>query len=443
VKTLSKLVAQLIQRFIGKEAAQPLAGFIVDRGLGLMGLEINEEARNLAPGYALAQVTEDTVHRLAEMVEEQGLTESELEDPNLLEFFAMEAFEQAAAANLPAQYLRPEARETSAAGGTWVLLPAGGTPYYKKYTEIREITIDPVTAQSINSFGGETLGQFLASRKGATPGQAVKARIHIYQAIRDTWLSRITLYEKNVPGLGTALEHAWSQVHPLTTHAAGVLLGSAGLGKDVDSKYMQSRHVITPLQRFYYLEVIGSSPVPQPPPSRPSQFNLVLDGNKGTITLHLYLSEDDAQQMAKRFRGNQSRRIIIAALLRIATAVENTLADGLESHLIVIRKTEQFLPAIGRAVLELLKRWLKKKLKRWILKTLIKKVLGPAWDEFRAAFIAAADSSEAGLTMSLRGESPEMVNMLIDLIDGQRPDLDEGISDPSFSALLRPGFHRD
>ncbi|MBM3784646.1 MAG: hypothetical protein FJW30_09825 [Acidobacteria bacterium] len=441
VKFLAGLVAKLIQRFIGPDAAQPLSNFIVDRGLGLLGLEVTEEHRAMAPGYALAQVAEDTVRNLAEMVERNGLTESELEDQNLLEFFALEAFEQAAAANLPSQYLRPELRETSASSGTWIQLPAAGTAYYKKYSEVREISIDPATANSISSFGGETLGQFLATRKGAVPGKPLKARIHLYEAIPGTWLSRISLYETGVPGLNSALEAAWSQIHPLTTTAAGILLGSSGLGKDVDGKYTQSRHVITPSQRFYYLEIAG---VADAPVERQSQFNLVLNEVTESFALHLYLSETDAQTLAARMRTGGVMKILLPAFLRIVGAAENTLADGLASHIVLIRKNENFVPPVWLTplVMAVLRRYLKRVIRKWIIKALLR-LVGAAYDQFRQAFIAAADSGESGVTVTFRATVPNIISPIIDLIEGKRKDLDDLKEDPILAITVRPGFHRD
>ena len=116
--------------------------------------------------------------------------------------WCLEAFEQAAAANLPpvlpekVYEKRPDLRETTGLKGTWVYWPRplrNGTRGYcgKKYTRVPEVLLTPHVAQVVTTFGGVPLAIFLRDRLGIW-GRPVKARVHLYEAIPGTWLSRMS-----------------------------------------------------------------------------------------------------------------------------------------------------------------------------------------------------------------------------------------------------------
>ena len=93
VNFLAKLVSKLIVKFVGPQYAAALSQAMVDAGLRLIHLETTPQDETQAAGSAVAGTVEDTVRRVA------ALPEYILDNQELLEAFALEAFEQAAAAN--------------------------------------------------------------------------------------------------------------------------------------------------------------------------------------------------------------------------------------------------------------------------------------------------------------------------------------------------------
>jgi hypothetical protein len=123
VDFLANFLAKLIRKFVGPQYAPPLSKAIVDAGLRLLQLETTPESESRAAGTAVASTVEETVRRVA------SLPEYVLDNQELLEGATLEAFEQAAAANLPPVlstdiYLRrPDLREHR--GGSGIIATAG------------------------------------------------------------------------------------------------------------------------------------------------------------------------------------------------------------------------------------------------------------------------------------------------------------------------------
>ncbi len=163
----------------------------------------------------MTSTVEETVGRVAMLPEEV------LSNQELLEGAALEAFEQAAAANFPPvlgqeTYLaRPDLRESSHARGTWVALPLHRHRRYKKYSRVLRVRITPEKARVIETFGGSTLGQFLEEQLGQAPGAELEADVHLYEAMPGTLLPELARMEESTPGLGSSDEVAWGRLHPL------------------------------------------------------------------------------------------------------------------------------------------------------------------------------------------------------------------------------------
>ena len=144
----------------------------------MLNLETTPEAEAEAAQAAIMATVEDTMRQVA------ALPEYILDNQELLEGYALEAFENAAAANLPpvlseeVYRQRPELRETTGIKGTWVLQPlgSGGHYKYKKYTRIFDIKISPHTARVVKICCGTPLMVFLRDRLGLSPGKTIKAR---------------------------------------------------------------------------------------------------------------------------------------------------------------------------------------------------------------------------------------------------------------------------
>ena len=170
VNFLAPLLAKLISKLVGPEQAPALSRAIVGAGLSLLGLEMSEQERSGLAASAVAATVEQTVNRVA------SLPDHILDNQELLEGFALEAFEEAAAANLPevlseATYRqRPELLEAGV-NAAWILMPLRGRKRYKRCTRAFKVSITPHMAQEVESFDGVPLSDYLQDQLGTTGGR--------------------------------------------------------------------------------------------------------------------------------------------------------------------------------------------------------------------------------------------------------------------------------
>ncbi len=130
VNFLAGLLGKLIGKLVGPQNAPALSRAMVDAGLKLINLEVaDQESPRLATSAVTATI-EETLTRVA------SLPDQILDNQELLEGFALDAFEQAAAANLPALFStatyrkRPELIE-GGVNAAWMMLPLR-RPRYKR-----------------------------------------------------------------------------------------------------------------------------------------------------------------------------------------------------------------------------------------------------------------------------------------------------------------------
>jgi len=199
------------------------------------------------------------------------------------------------------------------------------------------------------------LSSFIKDQLGLDPNKEHRARVHIYEAIPGTWLSRISKYERNIPGLGTPHQQSWSQIHPLTPEYAGVLLGEPGLGAQVDQRFTEDRNLIDVGQRFYFLEIEGVRPMPivrGGQHRRSSQVFIKVNCPANRISVAIFFSEADAQAMSSKLRQNSP----MSTVLRGMSGLFRALSDFSASRNVkVIHETqtyeEYFLGSLaGRAL---------------------------------------------------------------------------------------------
>lgn len=420
VRFIARIISPLIVGVVGPQAATPLARAIADRGLSLLRLETEEPiTREQLAANAIAGAVEDTVRRVAE----QG--EAVFEDPRLLEAAVTEAFQEAAAGNFAANAIRADLREVAEAEEvTWYLAPY--RHWYKKYSRVREVRIEPQTAARIRIFGNHTLGEFLRVRHGVTG--AVTAKLHLYQAIPGTTLSRIARLEKHTPGLGRGDRGTYTRLHPLTPEAAGALLREPGLGKAVDATFLSTPDRIAVGQRFYYLQLPGTGPTPPPPGRCPalSEVTVAMDFRQTLIRVHIYLTEADAQSVAARIRSGAGS---LASMVLIKRVIEATLRTALSpqrrQHLRVIHEAEaeeQWVQAalgaaasrIGMAIVE----YAGRKLLEWVERAVAQYLQERAQD-----FVRRADEPANGVTLMVQLRNPPGMALLGSLMRGQAPPL--------------------
>lgn len=372
VKFLAGYLAKLIQRYVGPEAANALSQALVSVGLRMITLETEQEASPQVAARAVAATLEDAVRRVAGFgFEHFNELESNREQQQLLESIATEAFFESTMVHFPAQLLdaqRLEDREmyfetSPASRGVWAYRPR---PRYKKFTTIFERTITRPIAAQLRSFGGEPLVAFFRARGVRLP---LTARIHLYEAIPGTTLSRVALLERKTPGLGSGTEAAFSKIHPLDVRSAGLLLGEPGLGRDIDPRFTESRNRIAAGQRFYYVEIAQRGAGPKTPGS---QTNVTVDLRASQVRVNVYFSEADAQRVVAA--GPTAGPMTAARIAQgVVSGAINSIRTGPSRHVTLIREAtgelegEDFWQRIAGAAAEKVVQWLLEELAKALL----------------------------------------------------------------------------
>ncbi|MGB3301033.1 MAG: hypothetical protein WBA76_22415 [Phormidesmis sp.] len=450
VKFLAKLIAKLIRKFVGKKYAPLLSQAIVDVGLRLIGLEVTPEDEANAAGAAVAATVEETVRQVA------ALPDYVLDNEELLQGFVLEAFEKAAAANLPpvlpetSYESRPDLRESSRTRGTWLMQPLRNRhKRYKKFSRISEVTLTPEIARTVKTFCGVPLAVFLRDRLGLMPGRMLKARIHLYEAIPGTRLSQICQGETHVPGLG--ISEARSLLHPLTPAAAGMLLGEAGLGREVSHKYLDHQPTTAVGQRFYYLEIPGASLKMMPTEDgeatarRASDLNLTFDFPANQLRACLFLSEVDAQAVAVRLRRSAPIGTVVALLhALIEPKLKAALSGQFAGHVKIIHGMVTPEYARGPA-LKLLPQVVNERLTRQVLDWL-GLFLSHYLKQQAQDFVAATEDFADGVTLKVRLNHPPGLATLSKALRGEPVSLysfhfSDGM--PEANVQVVAGFHRE
>ncbi len=305
VQFLAKLLAKLISKLVGPEQAPPLSKAIVDAGLKLLNLEISDQEKSGLAASVVAGTVEETINRVA------SLPDHILDNQELLEGFALEAFEQAAAANLPAVLSeatykqRPELLEAGV-NAAWLLMPLRGRKRYKRCSRAFKVRITPHMAEEVESFEGVPLADYLQDQLGLEEGAEIEAELYLYEALLGTTVADIARSESETPGLGASDEATVSQLHWLSHEAASALLGKPGLGRNLP--FGSNRWNLATGQRLYHLAIPGRRPLTVPGRSgrrrvrRLFYINLTLDLPQDQIRVCVYLSEVKAQKLAVRLR---------------------------------------------------------------------------------------------------------------------------------------------
>ena len=416
IKFIAGIFTKLIARLIGKESAAPLARAIVTKGFDLLDLEApaaGNEAR--VAGEAVAQVLEELTLHVA------TLSNEVVDNAELLEQEVYEQFTQLVAGNFPTTLVQEELRESQVAAA-WTLLPARGRKRYKKYGLIQQVKLRYDQLRGLKTFGGQYLVSFLNRRHGYRRGEELHVKVHVFEAVRGTTLSHISLLEKRTPGLGSARRSAWSQIHPLTPQVAGQLLGNPALGRHMDSRWLRSRHRIQVKQRFYYLEVVGRGApkriptVPTPgahPPVRRDEAQVKLDFTRSTVTLALLMTEGKAAEMTRRLRANDYYGAAATFRTAIRDALNNVLLRhaGRQVKIVMEAQEEQYLEgflgklfrraksAAGGVLVAQVKRLVAKLLQKLVQQA--EKALIAHLKRLRADFIRAQEDGAQGVSIHL------------------------------------------
>jgi len=334
INFLAGILAKLVEKYIPQAVARPLAAKIIDVGMAAIGFETYEAEHSDLAYEAIANTIEETIQNMG------ALNEDLLNDQENLTSVTLDSFESAAVNNFPSTYIKEELRKAKQPG-SWVLMPRSGPRhYYKKFTHVFPVTIEPSGASTIISFKGVPLTNYLRDKLGLDPSKPIQARVHLYEAINDTLLSRISRSEK-VPGLGQSQPYGWIQFHPLSVNAASILLKDPGLGKDISEDFTKNRHKLAIGQRLYYLEINGArlklpvishkkkSGLPGKTDNgkvavpRSTDIQGVINFIRSEIKFNYYFSEEDAKTIVGKLNQND----YMGASINIRNSVRKVLND--------------------------------------------------------------------------------------------------------------------
>lgn len=444
---LAGFLGKLIQKFIGPQYAPALSQAIVDAGLRLIQLEATAEDESRAAASAVAATVEETVRRVA------AAPDYVLENQELLEGFALEAFEQAAAANLPpvlpeeTYRKRPDLAEARKLRGTWIMMPRGRRKRYKRFSRRIPIRLAPHKVASLETFEGIPVEEFLEEQLGMAPGEEVEAFVHLYEAIPGTRLSDIVRQEETIPKLDTTNEHG--QLHPLTREAATLLLGEPELGRDGESRSVIDPHAPAVGQRFYNLEIPGKRPLMIPEPGgrtkarRSTKLRLVLDFPKNEIRIRLFLSEIRAQEIAVKLRQHAHIGTVASRLGRIVeSGVRRALIGGFGRLKIVHEAVtpDQWVGALRRLP-SFVPQVLMGRLQEWVLKGLADHL-----KQRTEEFIKAAEDTADGVTLVIILGNPPGFPLIRQALKGKvlsPASLKMSDGTPEVKIKITPGYSHE
>ena len=445
---LSNLLAKLIGKLVGPQTAPALSRAIVDAGLRLLALEVSPQDESRAAASSVAATVEETVRRVTD------LPDYVLDNQELLEGFALEAFEHAAAANLPpilseAVYReRPDLLESMNSKTCWIMLPLRRRKRYKKFGRTFKVRISPYMADEIESFEGP-LADYLHDQLGVEEGAEVEAEVHLYETLPGTTLPDIAREESEMPGMGTAsATGAAAQFHPLTPKVAGMLLGEPRMGRNVPSG--TSRRNVGVGQRLYHLSIPGKRLLTTPGKDgkphmrRPGGLRVTLDCPKDEIRIGIFLSEVRAQRMAVWLRRQSHPGAVTAGFHRY---VGHRLAPILRGERLARIQVIQAGLTPGEALGEALKR-----LPAEVSDALIAKVLEclvSAFAEYvkgqSQRIVTATEDTADGITLKFSIARPSWLQQVCQALlpQGQTAGVVDAIrrgSKPDVRVEVEPGY---
>jgi hypothetical protein len=434
VSFLAGYLSKLISRWVEPRASSALSSAIVDTGLRLMTLEAGDgfggeaEDREAAP-VALATIVEDTIRRLAE--HEEFVFENE----DLMQLAAAESFSQAIATHFPQRFVRPDLQRAPSLGGTFVARRPRHLRTYRKFSRIPEVDVTPQVADELPTFGGASLGSALRAAGATLP---MRARMHIYQAVPGTTLASIGRLDR---ALGSARGPvAPTSFHPLTPQAAGILLKEPKLAAPVPSSFLRTPTRVGVGQRFYVLQPTdGSAAIPRganPAMLRrlvPSRAWVVFNSRKGIVTVGLYFSESEAQQIVSAIRKGSGTAPLLRAIVQACRTIGLSLPARVAQE--DFEEQEEFAGKVGRIIPRNLKQLFRRRLASWVLPALAKWVKANS-----EAFVRAAGNPDPGVSLRVRIADPLLTQIPQALKSGGLATLLRGArATPAITISVTPG----
>ena len=209
-----------------------------------------------------------------------------------------------------------------------------------------------------------------------------------------------------------ASKAAWSQLHPLTPEAAGLLLGEVGLGREVSEKYLNDPTMPPAVgQRFYYLDIAGARPqmfaTPHGTPvlRHLSEVNLTMNMPRDQIQVFLFLSETRAQEMVLKLRQNAPAGVVMSSLKSVYTpGLRSALSRGMVRRIKVIHTAVSPEQSNGQALKwlpQIVNGRLEEKISEWLGRG-----LSAHFQQQTQGFVAATEADADGVTIAVTLNNP-------------------------------------
>jgi hypothetical protein len=238
------------------------------------------------------------------------------------------------------------------------MLPLRRRKRYKKYGRTFKVRISPYMADEIESFEGP-LADYLQDQLGVEDGAEVEAEVQLYETLPGTTLPDIEREESETSGSAAAGVQTASTLHPLTTQAAGLLLGEPRLGRNLAPG--TGRRNVGVGQRLYGLSIAGKRMLLTAPgrngrasPRRLGGLRVTLDSPKNEIRVCIFLSEVKAQRLAVRFRRQSHPGAMTAGFLKyVGRRLTPVLRGERTSRIRMIQAGLTPVAALGAALKQL------------------------------------------------------------------------------------------
>jgi hypothetical protein len=316
VSFLADKLAGLIKGHIGPEAAQQIAGPIVDVGMRMLTLEAEASGGAAALGTeAIVATLEDTIRTLAELPAEAW------GNPLRLETEMHEAFTEAAGRHIPRRMLSRTfmAVETSHDRGVWVYMPRATGPCfrYKTFTHRFRVPISQPMARAIRFPAGDTLERRLLD--GGARQWPLEAEVQLYEMLPGTHVGHLAAFESEA-AIGESAE-ATAEFEELTPEVASMLVNEPGLGSrpGADGRVRRMFRVLAPGVRV----------------RRRNRFTVRLDATAvpPALLVHLRLSERESHAVAVALSKKAHAQVIAQLRVVLGSAFRAALATRLARHL--------------------------------------------------------------------------------------------------------------
>jgi hypothetical protein len=303
-------------------------------------------------------------------------------------------------------------------------------------------------ADEIKTFGGVSLAKVLKDQMGVVVNRSIPVKIHLFETLpganryhigkNEAIISRSSNKDSSV---------ILKQIHPLTSVAAGLLIGEPALGCKSNAKCLTNKHS-SAAHRYYYIEIPNARPQMYQDKSgtqllrKTTKLKLKLNFIKNKIQFFLFFSESDAQNMASLMRQHKENKATQIGVEAMEYGLKAAFSKHVKGNIMVVHPNVIPGKISGKAVDLIplaIQNKLKQKLKDWVI---------PKSSNFfmknTSEFIKATEASADGVTVCVTMEAPQDIKVLGQLINSKKVQLPEQIFTEKNLELIikvKPGYH--